>query len=168
MESWLPRIGLANRRHGYSRQSSRRRTSSYQRTFKCNRVYDGGQHSHRVSGCTINPARGTNLGSPNNVPAPDHNCNLVAETGSSRQIGSQCRECLGVQPVTIRRKQSLAGKLYQNPFDALHDTCSDSDQKKGGARRRLWLASIQALTPDAAATSAAKSLSCFSMPSPKA
>ena len=167
VQGGLAGIGFANRGHSNRRHRAGGRACGFQCAFQRDGIHHSGEHAHRISGGPVNPASRTHFGTTDNITAADHHGQLDPRLRGFGQIGRERHQCRRVQPITIRSQKCFAGQFDQDAFELCHGAPLSLFQKKGGSNAAFSFRLRQAFTPAAAATSAAKSLSCFSMPSPR-
>src|SRR5439155_6900196 len=133
-------------------------------------VHHGGEHAHGVAGRARHAARG-DFDAANDVAAADHNGHLDAELLGRNQIVGNA-----VNGRLVDAKGVAAGEILARELD--HDATIDRlshclslpcpAQVTSGAIAPEGFDRSGYFLPLAAATSAAKSDSCFSIPSPRA
>ena len=110
-------VGLGHRAHLDRRQHARLTAGLLERVLEGQRVDDGGQHTHVVSGGSLHAARAGGHAAEN-VAAPDDDRQLDAQRGDLAYLVADPREHGRVEPVALAPGQSLPRELQD--YAAVH------------------------------------------------
>ncbi len=158
---------FANLRHDERGQRARRLALALKGRFQRQAVHEGGEHAHRVAGGAGHAARG-HFDAAKDVPAADNDGDLDAEFARLDEVAGNTVDSGLVNAEGLVTGEKLAGDLDDDtPVGRFtHDASAHSFQAERFVRNSCGTSAQPC--PAAAATSAAKSDSCFSIPSPRA
>ena len=160
---------LADLRHDEGRQGPRRCPSPLDRGLEREAVHHGGEHAHGIAGRTRYAARG-DFHAADDVSAADDHRDLGAELAGGDQFAGDPVDGRLIDAEGLRAGEVFAGELdHHTTIDRLSH-CETLSFPRGSLPAQTGRKDCSGgyFLPLAAATSAAKSDSCFSIPSPRA